>query len=153
MPFSATSAALLGPDDHVLTLCHMLANRIGKAFASELENQDMTVAEWRVMLTLAQHQNASGQEITGRWAMDKMAVNRAISSLDQRGLIRKMRSNEDRRTINLQLTAAGRKMYDALLPMANDRYHELLSGLDKSEEKQLRQTLLKLITHTDSLID
>jgi DNA-binding MarR family transcriptional regulator len=153
MPFSATSAALLGPDDHVLTLCHMLANRIGKAFASELENQDMTVAEWRVMLTLAQHQNASGQEITGRWAMDKMAVNRAISSLDQRGLIRKMRSSEDRRTINLQLTAAGRKMYDALLPMANDRYHELLSGLDKSEEKQLRQTLLKLITHTDSLID
>ena len=153
MPFSATSAALLGPDDHVLTLCHMLANRIGKAFASELENQDMTVAEWRVMLTLAQHQNASGQEITGRWAMDKMAVNRAISSLDQRGLIRKMRSNEDRRTINLQLTAAGRKMYDALLPMANDRYHELLSGLDKNEEKQLRQTLLKLITHTDSLID
>ncbi|MBT7957633.1 MAG: MarR family transcriptional regulator, partial [Rhodospirillaceae bacterium] len=60
---------------------------------------------------------------------------------------------EDRRTINLQLTAAGRKMYDALLPMANDRYHELLSGLDKNEEKQLRQTLLKLITHTDSLID
>ena len=153
MPFSATPAAQLGPNDHVLTLCHMLANRIGKAFASELENQDMTVAEWRVMLTLAQHQNASGQEITGRWAMDKMAVNRAISSLDQRGLIRKMRSSEDRRTINLQLTAAGRKMYDALLPMANDRYHELLSGLDKNEEKQLRQTLLKLITHTDSLID
>jgi len=153
MSFAAISAAQPGPDDHVLTLCHMLANRIGKAFASELENQDMTVAEWRVMLTLAQHQNASGQEITGRWAMDKMAVNRAISSLDQRGLIKKMRSNEDRRTINLQLTAQGQKKYDALLPMANDRYHELLSCLDKNEEKQLRQTLLKLIIHTDSFID
>tara|TARA_B100000315_G_scaffold258971_2_gene313033 strand:+ start:868 stop:1329 length:462 start_codon:yes stop_codon:yes gene_type:complete len=153
MPYAATSATQPGPDDHVLTLCHMLANRIGKAFASELENQDISVAEWRVMLTLAQHQNASGQEITGRWAMDKMAVNRAISSLELRGLIKKKRSKADRRTINLALTAAGRKMYDALLPMANDRYHALMSGLDKNEEKQLRQTLLKMITHTDSLID
>ena len=153
IPIAATSAAQPGSDDHVLTLCHMLANRIGKAFATELESQDMTVAEWRVLLTLAQHQNASGQEITGRWAMDKMAVNRAIKNLEQRGHIKKERSKADRRTIKLQLTVRGRKMYDDLLPMANDRYHALLSGLDKKEEKQLRQTLLKMIAHTDSLID
>jgi|TARA_B100001971_G_C17785643_1_gene331948 DNA-binding MarR family transcriptional regulator len=153
MPIVVTSAAQPGPDDHVLTLCHMLANRIGKAFATELESQDMTVAEWRVLLTLAQHQNASGQEITGRWAMDKMAVNRAIKNLERGGHIKKKRSKADRRTINLQLTARGRKIYDDLLPMANDRYHALLSGLDKKEEQQLRQALLKMIAHTDSLID
>ncbi len=153
MPNAATSATQPGQGDHVLTLCHMLANRIGKVFASELERRDLTVAEWRVLLSLAQYQNASGKEITDRWAMDKMAVNRAIRNLELRGLIKKTRSQKDRRTINLALTVAGRKIYDELVPMANDRYHALLSGLDKKEEKQLRQTLLKLITHTDSLID
>ena len=153
MPDTITTASQPGTDDHVLTLCHMLANRIGRAFAAELESREVSIAEWRVLMTLAQHQNASGQEITGRWAMDKMAINRAIKNLEERGLIRKKRRTADRRTINLALTLKGQKIYDDLLPMANNRYHALMSGLDKREEKQLRQTLLKLITHTDSLID
>ncbi len=148
MPISATQP---GPDDHVLTLCHMLSNRIGKAFAAELENRDITVAEWRVLLTLAQHQPASGKAITGRWAMDKMAVNRAIKSLQTHGLIKKEMNQADKRVIDLRLTEAGQKLYATLVPIANQRYHKLLAGLDKQEEKQLRETLLKMITHVDGM--
>ena len=140
-----------GSSDHVLTLCHMLSNRIGKAFAVELESQDVTVVEWRVLLTLAQYEPASGKEITGRWAMDKMAVNRAISSLQRRNLIKKKINSVDKRVIDLMLSASGHKLYDQLLPVANERYHKLLSGLNSIEEKQLRTTLLKLIVHVDEI--
>ena len=148
MPNSATQP---GPTDHVLTLCHMLSNRIGKAFALELENRNITVAEWRVLLTLAQYEPASGQAITGRWAMDKMAVNRAISSLQAQGLIEKKKNNKDKRVIDLLLTKPGRHLYEQLVPLANDRYHKLIAGLDKQEEKQLRETLLKMIIHVDGI--
>ena len=137
--------------DHVLTLCHMLSNRIGKAFAEELDSQAITVAEWRVLLTLAQHSPASGKQIAGRWAMDKMAINRAISSLQRRNLIKKKINSVDKRVIDLMLSASGHKLYDQLLPVANERYHKLLSGLNSIEEKQLRTTLLKLIVHVDEI--
>lgn len=140
-----------GPQDHVLTLCHMLSNRIGKAFAADLESQNITIAEWRVLLTLAEHAPASGQEITERWAMDKMAVNRAIKSLQGAGLIEKKANPTDKRVINLLLTKAGRTLYSQILPNANERYHQLLAGLDRTEEKHLREMLLKMISHVDGL--
>jgi DNA-binding MarR family transcriptional regulator len=147
------SSAQPGSNDHALTLCHMLSNRIGKAFAAELESRDVTIAEWRVLLTLAQYEPVSGKEITGRWAMDKMAVNRAISSLQMRDLIKKKINSADKRVIDLMLSTSGRTLYDQLLPIANERYHKLLAGLNSIEEKQLRATLLKLIIHVDEMAE
>jgi DNA-binding MarR family transcriptional regulator len=129
----------------------MLSNRIGKAFATEIEARSITVAEWRVLLTLSQQKQISGQEITGRWAMDKMAVNRAISALQQRGLVEKKQNSQDKRVVDLMLTQTGQALYEQLLPMANQRYHKLLAGLKKPEEKLLRDTLLKMIIHVDGL--
>ena len=131
----------------------MLSNRIGMVFVSELGKYDIAVAEWRVILTLALHKKASGQEITRRWAMDKMAVNRAIARLERRGLIEKAQNSTDRRTIDLFLTATGHASYQELLPIANARYHELTAGLDKSEVKLLRRLLTKMIAHADAMVD
>ncbi|MCZ6763683.1 MAG: MarR family transcriptional regulator [Alphaproteobacteria bacterium] len=147
------SAAQPGRRDHVLALCHMLSNRIGKAFAGELGENGITVAEWRVILTLALHETASGQEITNRWAMDKMAVNRAIASLEKSGAIEKKRNAHDKRTRDIRLTRAGRSLYDAVLPMANKRYRKLMAGLDQSEHEALHGALIKMIAHVDAVID
>lgn len=141
------------PGDHILALCHMLSNRIGKAFASELGKCDVTVAEWRVILTLALYDRASGQDITNRWAMEKMAVNRAIAGLARRGLIEKKHNSEDRRNIDLALTAKGREFYNDLLPVANKRYRRLTAALDSAEKKELRKLLTKMILHFDVITD
>jgi len=143
----------LGRDDHILGLCHMLSNKIGKAFTSEMLKDDITVTEWRIFLTLVLNERTSGQEITNRWAMEKMTVNRTITSLERRGLIEKKRNLEDRRTKDLLLTPAGHALYEKQLPAANRRYHKLVSCLDKSEVKLLKQLLTKMIAHTDSIID
>jgi len=147
------AAAGPGRDDHVLALVHMLSNRIGKAFASELRKFGVTVAEWRVILTLGLRASANGQEITGRWAMDKMAVNRAISGLERRGLVAKRKNRADRRTIDLSLTASGRALYAELLPAANERYRTLTQCLDRSEAKRLHDLLVKMIAHADAITE
>ena len=142
-----------GNGDHVLALSHMLSNRIGKAFASDLPKYDLTVAEWRVMLTLAAHGQASGDEITNRWAIDKMAVNRAVASLVRRQLVSKKQCSQDRRIVHLSLTLSGNALYDRVLPVANNRYRELLTCLDKTEIMQLHQALTKMIAHADAITD
>ena len=82
-----------------------------------------------------------------------MAVNRAISSLQMRDLIKKKINSADKRVIDLMLSTSGRTLYDQLLPIANERYHKLLAGLNSIEEKQLRATLLKLIIHVDEMAE
>ena len=148
-----TRAAQPGRQDHVLALCHMLSNRISRAFISELEKHDVTVAEWRVLLTLASHEKVSGRDISSRWAMDKMAVSRAVASLERRALVDKQQSRADKRSFELKLTKAGRSMYETILPVANRRYRELTAGLDKSEIKALRHLLVKAIGHVDAVVD
>ncbi len=135
----------------VLALCHMFANRIGKVFASELAQYDITTAEWRVMMSL--HEYMPGHEITGRWAMDKMAVNRAIASLVRRGLATKQRNKKDRRVVDLRLTKKGQALYGRLLPVAHDRYRKLMAGIGKADRAILRGMLIKLIAHADTIVD
>jgi DNA-binding MarR family transcriptional regulator len=136
-------------NDNVLNLCHMLSNRIGKAFLKELELKDVSVADWRVLMTLTQHAPPSGINIASRWAMDKMTINRSIKSLHKRGLIQKKQNRTDKRTVDLILTPLGNSLYSELLPIANDRFHKIMESLNKVEEKNLRLILLKIINHID----
>lgn len=137
--------------DHVLALCHMLSNRIGRVFGAELEAYGITAAEWRVILTLGLHEQASGRDITNRWAMDKMAISRAISNLQKQGLVNRKQNKQDKRSFDLKLTKAGKKLYAEILPEANHLYHEILSCLDKQEVRALRNTLIKMINHIDDV--
>ena len=145
--------AKLEKSRHILTLCHMLSNRIGGAFIKELELKNFNVAEWRVLLTIAQNAPTTGIKITSQWAMDKMTVNRSVKSLHKRGLIQKKQNNQDRRTIDLVLTPSGVIAYRDILPIANDRYHKIMENLSKTEEQSLRATLLKIINHIDNAIE
>jgi len=127
----------------------MLSNRIGKAFLKELGLKDVSVVDWRVLMALTQHAPNSGINITSRWAMDKMTINRSIKSLHKRGLIQKKQNRKDKRTVDLILTPLGNSRYSELLPIANDRFHKIMESLNKVEEKNLRLTLLKIINHID----
>lgn len=149
----SNSPAQPGPNDSVLALCHMLSNRIGRAFSHETDKFGISVAEWRVILTLALHEKASSREITSRWAMDKMAVSRAVSRLEEQELIVKRQNAKDKRSFDLYLTDTGYEMYKKMLPTANKHYHRLVSGLNKSETTAFRKALIKLIMQVDEFID
>lgn len=140
------------PVDNVLSAVHVLANLIGEGFAEHLESaHGLTVAEWRVMLTLGREPGLSAAEITSRWAMDKMAISRAIKRLTAAGLIARKRNAHDRRSYHLSLTKVGRARHAAVMPGATARYHDFVGCLNKTELKALRRALAKLIAHAETL--
>ncbi len=95
-----------GRADNLLSAVHVLANLIGRAYSGQLDGaNDVSVPDWRVLLTLARHPGLTAAEITNRWAMDKMAISRAIQRLEKSGTIRRDRNPEDRRSYRLSLTA------------------------------------------------
>ena len=139
-------------DEKPLSLVHILSNRIGRAFYGEVETKfGVTIAEWRVMLTLAAEPGVSAAEITNRWAIEKMAVNRAIQRLVDNGHVSRIRDPDDRRSYQLALTAKGNKLYEKITPQADKRYNELISAVSEDELNTMVEALRKMIRRAEEL--
>jgi len=142
------------PADNVLACVHVVSNQIGRAFYSEVSAEhDLSLPEWRIILTLAQQPGRTATEITDLWGMEKMAVSRAVRRLEGMGRIARQPDADDRRRQVLTLSAQGRRLYDKVEPLATARYHEITDGLSKPDLKMLRKTLKKLIARTAALAD
>lgn len=153
-PAARSAGESATPTEDLLSEIHVLANLIGRAFSGQLDRAfGMSVAEWRVLLTLERYPGLTAAELTSRWAMDKMAISRAIQRLEAAGRIRRDRNPEDRRSLQLSLTETGRELYAAILPVANARYREFVSCLSRDELAGFRASLEKLIAHADTLRD
>ena len=83
----------------------------------------------------------SSNEICERTAMDKAKVSRAVATLLKRGLIEREAHETDQRLIQLTLSKAGRKIYEAIIPRARAIEAEVTKGLSKADIAQLHKAL------------
>lgn len=142
------------PVENVLAALHALTNHIGRIYLKKLESEfGFSNAEWRVMLTLHEIPRSTAVDITAQWAMDKMAVSRAIQRLEKRGWITRDVNPKDRRSLVLLLTQDGEAKYDEVLPTANAIYREIVSSLSRNELAQLRSHLGGLLDHTTAMVE
>lgn len=142
------------PFDNVLAGIHVVSNLIGRAYDGEVAARwDLSLPEWRIVLTLMHHPGATASQITGLWGMEKMAVSRAARRLERDGRVRRTVHEGDRRRYTLDLTAAGKKLYAQVEPGATARYREIVDVLDQAERAALHSALSKLITRIAALPD
>jgi DNA-binding MarR family transcriptional regulator len=82
---------------------------------------------------------------------DSGAMTRLIDQLEERGLIGRRRQTADRRIVDLELTPAGRKLAESLIPLAVDTLNSALSGFTKAEVQQLKGMLRRIMTRVGEL--
>jgi DNA-binding MarR family transcriptional regulator len=146
------SARAESPADNILALVHVFSNLIGRAFYGPLEaRHGLSLHQWRILLTLAHHPGATAVEIIARWALQPMSVSRAVRELEQRGLIVRRIESRDRRSQKLFLTRRGQRVYDAVIPDANVRYHDIVDCLPPAERARLARALVALISNAKQL--
>ena len=97
----------------------------------------LTVAEWRTMGVLNDHQPLSASDVVSRSSMDKVNISRAIAGLQKYGFIERHVDPTDRRRVLLRLTAKGRKVMRHLVPLVLDVEQQLLCGLSEEEQAVL----------------
>ena len=104
----------------------------------------LKIPEWRVMAVLGDVGTLTQRALVGATRIDKVAVNRACKVLDERGLAVRSPNASDGRSHHLELTAAGRAMFDQIMPMALDMEARLFACLGAREAESLKATLGKL---------
>ncbi len=75
---------------------------------------------------------------------DSGALTRVIDQLAQRGFLDRARGLQDRRKVDLQLTPAGRKAVESLIPLVVDMLNEALDAFSAAEVGELVRLLSKL---------
>ena len=104
------------------------SSRISRAFAERYRAEfGLSIPEWRVLAHLAQSDAVSVREIHARVDMDKSKVSRAAARLEAAGLIEKRENPEDRRLLDMRLTAKGRDLIARIVPIADAYQGELLA--------------------------
>jgi len=75
--------------------------------------------------------------IRARMIDPEPSITRLVDRLEERGLIRRVPSSEDRRRVECQLTVEGREMVDALDKPVDDRDRDLMSRLNRKDIEAL----------------
>ena len=112
----------------------VLSNIVSTAISGAYEKRfGLTIPEWRVMAVLAMTPDLSAAEVAQRTAMDKVAVSRAVASLLRERRIVRQTAHADRRRSHLRLSAAGRKVYAQVVPVALAYEKDLLAPLSRQD--------------------
>jgi len=115
----------------------LIAERYRKRFA-------LKIPEWRVMAVLGDAGELTQRALTAATLMDKVAVNRAVKVLAERGLLIRVPNPEDGRSHLLALSGEGRAIHAEVMPLAQATERELLDGLSGEEQRVLRRLLAGL---------
>jgi DNA-binding MarR family transcriptional regulator len=73
-----------------------------------------------------------------------------LTRLEQRGLLRRTRSDRDRRSVSVGLTRAGRNLIDRAAKDLLDIETRLLEGLTEADQRALARLLAKLAADLDT---
>ncbi|WP_339949970.1 MarR family transcriptional regulator [uncultured Albimonas sp.] len=108
--------------------------------------------EWRVLAATGEAEAQPTRAIAEQTGLDKVAISRAASSLEDRGLIRRTEDRADRRIKILRLTPAGADALEEIERQVRDRETYLLQALSAEERATLEGAIEKLCRQAEALI-
>lgn len=139
------STARLGIDGDAARL-FMTLNRATRLLFYDLQSTvrgtEVSEAGFSLLFVLFQTGKISMSKLTQLIHMSKASVSAAVRTLTAQGLVGRERSENDARSLNLEITPAGRRVVESIYPHYNEReqaWANLLSEHDRAE-------LLRILT-------
>jgi DNA-binding MarR family transcriptional regulator len=111
----------------------------------------LTGAQLFVLQRLAESPAASVNELAARTHTHQSSVSTVVTRLVDRGLVRRVRSGSDARSVELSLTARGRRLVGGGPDVAQDRLIRAVESLPPSRRRLLASTLGELAGAMDTV--
>jgi len=132
-------------EDSVGFLMRQTVELISRALDARMAEHSLTDAQWRPLLLLSQLPAGTATQIA-RWAgCNAGATTRMLDRLEDKGLLRRVRSLDDRRVQQLELTEEGRKAAAIVPYVIADVLNAHLADLTRKEVEQLRALLRRVL--------
>jgi len=116
----------------------------GRLTAKDIDQYGLTQPQFGVLEMLGHLGPLTIGDIGKRMLVTAGCITVILDNLEKDGLVERIRSGEDRRVINVQLTAKGQATFKRIFRKHAKRVTELASVLKEEEQAQLSDLLKKL---------
>ncbi|WP_428309639.1 MarR family winged helix-turn-helix transcriptional regulator [Hydrocarboniphaga sp.] len=104
-----------------------------------------SIRHFAVLSVIRRNAGLRQTDLSDMLGIDRTTMMKMADELEQRGLLQRIRSAEDRRAYALELTAAGQAWYtDALVPIIAEE-ERFLAPLSPGERALLQEMLMRLV--------
>ena len=114
---------------------------------------EMSAAQYIIVANLAAGpgEPKSAADLCKVISYDAGAMTRMLDRLEAKGLIRRTRSSQDRRLMNLELTEEGRAAYPRMREISMANANRFLRGFTKAEARQLEGLLNRMLDNAEGV--
>jgi DNA-binding MarR family transcriptional regulator len=105
----------------------------------------VTRAGYALLRSLSESSELAVTELARRCSMDPAACGRQLQALDREGFISRTAGVDDGRVIVVQLTDAGRKVYERIVAIRNDHMQQVLSDWPEADRVALAALVGRLV--------
>ena len=129
-----------------------VAQQAAQALAIErLEPLGLSPREWGLLSTLAESGPLTQIELATTMAIDRTAMVYLLDDLEQRALVERVRSPQDRRAFLIHLTPDGRDVQRRAAAALDGAADTLLTPLSAAERRDLVDLLARIADHWQEL--
>ena len=139
------------PDQSVGHLMRQVLNSIRSQADARLASCDMTYVQWLPLYKLMLQEGATTASLARELAIDPGAMTRSVDRLVAKGLVRRERSQQDRRVVHLELTAEGRSAAQRVPAVLSEVLNAHLHGFSDAEWRQLLHLLQRMQANGEAL--
>ncbi len=122
-----------------------LRGLVHAGFDAALAAEDVSVAQWAVMITLYRGDAVTPLEVARFIDVDAGALTRLIDRMEAKGLVRRVAITGDRRSMRLALTDRALSITPRLATLADQNDRVFFGVLSADEHATLRRLLGKLL--------
>lgn len=147
MVSSSTSSQTASRQDVIDALLSASRAMVAIAARSLLDlDADVTLPQYRVLVVLASRGGQRVVDIAAEFQVDASAATRMCDRLVRKGLIRRDRSEGDRREVVLALTPAGRNLVRSVTSRRRREFARLVDSLDPAVFEAVTMAMRALTT-------
>ncbi len=132
---------------HLIRRLHQISTQVFTRTMQEA-GLDLTPVQFAAMDAIAASPGIDQAGVATRIAYDRATIGGVIDRLEQKGLVARSVSRQDRRAREVRLTEKGRATYDQSLPVVTALQDEILPGLSQAERREFLRLATKAIGAT-----
>lgn len=139
------------PEDSTTYMMRQILTMVAHEVERQLAHTDLTNTQWIPLFKLYMGQASTVAELARHCDMDAGAMTRKLDRMEAKGLCKRIRSETDRRVVNLELTEAGRKAASALPQILTSVQNANLAGFTEEEFQTLRSYMRRILKNAHSI--
>lgn len=139
------------PEDSVGYLMRRIISLVGQGIEREMEPTGLTNAQWMPLLKLSMGLASTVAELARESDLDAGSMTRLLDRLEAKQLVRRVRSCNDRRVVNIELTDAGRTAAKEIPKILCRIQNAHLAGFSVDEVQDLTGYLRRILDTAHTL--